>query len=127
MKTSLKTALSACLLALPVSVTANSANAEGWSIYDLEEVAGPRENCMKRARNTISGYMFDNGGGETDTGSWTSYAYDLEPGDQDVVIMCPVVNGGVVNAFLVVHGATSEDERIFTANEIERIWKEGGR
>ncbi len=126
MKSTLKTALSVGLLALPISVAASSASAEGWSIYDLEEVAGPRENCMQRARNTLSGYMFDNGGGETDSASWTNYAYDLEPGDQDVVIMCPVVNGGVVNAFLVVHGAASEDERIFTADEIERIWKEGG-
>ncbi len=70
MKSTLKTALSVCLLSLPVSVAAKSASAEGWSIYDLEEVAGPRENCMKRARNTLSSYLFDNGGGETDSASW---------------------------------------------------------
>lgn len=119
MKTFLKTATIALMMAAPA---ATPTLAEGWSVYDLGEVPGARENCMKRARNAIASYMFDHGGGETAVASWTTYGYDLRPGDQDAVIMCPVVNGNVVNAFLTVHGDTTEDERIFTADEIERIW-----
>ena len=119
MKTFLKTASIAVMLAAPAAAPAF---AEGWSVYDLEDVPGERENCMQVARNTIASYMFDHGGGETAVASWTTYGYDLRPGDQDAVIMCPVVNGNVVDAYLVVHGDTTEDERIFTADEIERIW-----
>ncbi len=119
MKTILKTASIAMMLAAPAAAPAF---AEGWSVYDLEDVPGERENCMKHARNTIASYMFDHGGGETAVASWTTYGYDLRPGDQDAVIMCPVVNGGVVDAYLVVHGSTDEDERIFAADEIEKIW-----
>lgn len=123
MKTILKTAVLSLLLAAPAA----PGMAEGWSVYDLGEVPGDRENCMKRARNTIASYMFDHGGGETAVASWTTYGYDLRPGDQDAVIMCPYVNGNVVNAFLTVHGEASEDDRIFTADEIERIWNNGGK
>ncbi|WP_300517001.1 hypothetical protein [Aliiroseovarius sp.] len=119
MKTFLKSTTIAMLIAAPATAPAL---AEGWSVYDLGEVPGDRENCMRRARNTIASYMFDHGGGETAVASWTTYGYDLRPGDQDAVIMCPVVNGNVVNAFLTVHGSTTEDERIFSADEIERIW-----
>jgi len=124
MKTFLKTATIAMLMTAPAAAPAL---AEGWTIKDLLEVPGDRENCMARARNTIASYLFDHGGGNTSTASWTTYGYDLRPGAQDVVIMCPVVNGGVVNAFLTVHSEGSDDERNFTADEIESIWKNGGK
>ena len=123
MKTLLKVAGLATLLASP----AVQAMAEGWTIKDLLAVSGDREKCMNRARSTVASYLFEYGGGNTSTASWTIYGYDLQPGAQDVVIMCPVVSGGVVNAFLVVHSEASDGDRNFTADEIERIWQSGGK
>ena len=37
--------------------------------------------------------------------------------------MCPVVNGGVINAFMVVHGETTDDDRIYTADTLARLFE----
>lgn len=121
----MRAVLAAAALAASVvgGVAPDRALAEGWSVYDLGPTSG-RDACMNRARSTISRYIFRHGGGNTSEASWTVYGYDLTPGDQDAVIMCPQVSGGGIDAFLVVHGETREDERIFTADEIERLWKQ---
>lgn len=100
-----------------------AASAEDWTFKDLGELS-KRSTCMIRAEQAIKRYKNVYGGGSTASESWTVYGYDLEPGDQDVVIMCPIVNGDVVNAFLTVHGESSEDNREFTADTIERYWDE---
>ena len=118
MKTFMKSAALAALVILP----AMGAQAAGWYIADLGEVPGERDACMALARNTLMTYMFDNGMAETSTGSWTTYAYGLEPGGHDVVITCPIVNGGVVNGFMSLHSDSTNENRDFTGEEIERIW-----
>lgn len=95
--------------------------ADGWSIHDLGAVP-TRAECMARAKTTISAYMFQNGGGETFAEAWTVYAYDLTPGDQDAVIMCPIVAGGAANAFVHVFGEADNAQRVFTGDELKRIW-----
>ena len=52
----------------------------------------------------------------------TSVTPSIITRDQDVTIMCPWVSDTVVNAFLVVHGETTDEERIFTAEQLERYW-----
>jgi hypothetical protein len=80
---------------------------------------------MQKAREVISRYMFDVGGAETGSDSWSVYGYDLEPGAQDAVIMCPVGVSEMVNALLVVHSESEADLRIQVAEELVRIWDEG--
>ncbi|MCP5036879.1 MAG: hypothetical protein GY945_04680 [Rhodobacteraceae bacterium] len=108
-------------LSLLLPFTASQGLAEGWSVYDLGEMAD-RETCKSKARNVINSYIFKYGGGNTSEASWSVYGYDLEPGDQDAVIMCPWVPGGGVMAILNVHGETSDEQRIFTADTIDLFW-----
>lgn len=109
----------ALLTLLPFAAT--QAHAEGWSVYYLGEHAS-RDRCMSHARSVINGYIFANGGGNTSEASWTVYGYDLEPGDQDVVIMCPITQDGSISAILNVHGETTEEQRIFVADTIDSMW-----
>lgn len=110
------------IMAVGLACAALPAAAEGWSISDLGEMYD-RESCMDRARKVVNRYIFNNGGGETASDTWTIYAYDLTPGDQDIVIMCPWVRGDVVNAFLVVHGETDSSERQYVHGEIADYWE----
>jgi hypothetical protein len=109
--------------ALGFALLATPAAAEGWSIFKLGTY-DTVEACMQQARDVISRYMFEHGGGETGTDSWSVYGYDLEPGAQDVVIMCPVGASELVNAILVVQSESESDERSQVADELARIWDE---
>ena len=105
--------------ALAVTIFAAPVMAEGWSVYDLGGTNTKKE-CLSRAKTAISSYIFNYGGGHTAAAIWTVYGYDLTPGDQDAVILCDGDSG--TSASLVVHGETTEDERIFTADQIEIYW-----
>ncbi len=103
-------ALPAVLAAVTISAP-TVASADGWSITDLGPVSS-RDECLARAENVI--YAVPPGQrGHVSTSSWNVFAYDLAPGDNDVVITCPNVNGQI-NAFAFVYGddASSEDQRI---------------
>lgn len=115
-------ALKAVALSLFLPFTATQVQAEGWSVYYLGD-SDTRDRCMSHARSVINGYIFKNGGGNTSEASWTVYGYDLEPGDQDIVIMCPVTQDGSVAAIMNVHGETTEEQRIFVADTIESMWE----
>ena len=111
---------------LAAALLPGAAWAEGFTIYDLG-VTRDRETCLYRAERALDRYSGEHGLYEIQPTEWIVFAYDLRPGDQDVVIMCPVVGGDggrVINAFLNVHGETTPDEREFTAQEIERYWNE---
>ena len=70
----------------------------------------------------LNSYLDANGGASVEITDWVAYAWDFEPGDQDIVLMCPIFRGDVVNALLVVHGEDTDESRIATADEIERLW-----
>ena len=114
----------AALATVCAAAFAAPAMAEGWVVMDLGEVK-TREACMERADRVIRGYVDFFGGHSVEEDSWTKYGYDLEPGDNDVLIMCPMVNGGVYNAFLAVYGAFVESEEDHTdqvAEQLQRLW-----
>jgi len=105
-----------------VALGATSAVAEGFTVQDLG-VTPSREACMAAGESAMRRYVDVNGGGSVDPTTWVVYGWDLRPGDQDVTIMCPVVNGGVINAFMVVHGETTDDDRIYTADTLARLFE----
>lgn len=112
-------ALAACGM-----VVAGPALAEGWVVMDLGETE-TREICMDRAERILQDYIDSKGGHSVAGDSWTKYGYDLEPGDNDVLIMCPLVNGGLYNGFMAVYGAFEDDADDHTdpvAEELQRMW-----
>lgn len=108
-------------LAFVLSVTALPAMAEGWSITKLETMSNDTV-CMNKARAVISQYMFDYPGGDTGADSWSVYGYDLQPGDQDVVIMCPMGGGDYVNAMLVIQSESEDNARTQVAGALVDYW-----
>ncbi len=77
-----------------------------------------RQACMTVAKTVLERYL-DEYGGESVVGntenpeSWEVYGWRLRPGDNDIVITCPVVNSQV-NAFFTlyttsVNGAAEAD------------------
>ncbi len=118
------TRICAALAMTCATALAGPALAEGWVVTDLGEVES-RDLCMDRADRVLNAYLEANGGHSVESDSWTKYGYDLEPGDNDVLIMCPVVNGGVYNAFLVVYGAfveTTDDHTDQVTAELQHLW-----
>lgn len=108
-------------IAMTVLLAAGSqVSAQGWTISDLGQTA-TREECMQRAQATADAYTRQFGAGYASSASWTHYLYDVQPGVNHVVFMCPFVNG-VYNVFLVTHGATSEDNRTLVHDRMEQLW-----
>ncbi len=116
--------IGAALTTVCATALAGPSLAEGWMVMDLGETA-TREICMERADRVLNAYLEANGGHSVEQDSWTKYGYDLQPGDNDVLIMCPVVSGDVYNAFLVVYGAFTDGEEDHTgvvAEELQHLW-----
>ena len=112
-----KFGIAAALMAL---IPAAPAFAEGFSVRDLLEVRD-RPECLRRAELAMSAHA-KGFGGEVVVTEWIVYGWDFGPGDNDISLMCPVVNGGVINAFMVIHGEDTEENRTFVADEIERLF-----
>ncbi|GKY90207.1 hypothetical protein [Sinisalibacter aestuarii] len=110
-------------LVIGFALLASPASAEGWSIFKLGSYSDV-DDCMQRARDVVSRYMFDKGGAETGADSWSVYGYDLEPQAQDVVIMCPVGGGDMVNAILVVQSESEAEYRVQVAEDLVQMWDE---
>lgn len=101
---------------------AGIASAEGYAIYDLGEVAD-RPSCLHRATKVMNAWNRQTGEqGILDPTEWIVYGWDLGPGDNDVLIMCPIFRDSFVNALLVVHGEGTDQERNRVADGIERLW-----
>lgn len=116
MKRILALAAGLTLLAAPVA-------AEGWAISKLGTLDNV-DDCMQKARKVISRYMFEHGGDETGADSWSVYGYNLDPGAQDVVIICPVGASEMVNALLVVQSESNADDRQQVSDELAKLWDE---
>lgn len=103
---------------------AGTAAADGWNIRDLGQTID-RPECMAKADNVLRWYEQTYYASSYSQSTWTSYSYNLTPGDNDVVIMCPVVNG-VINAFMMVYtdDNTTGDEGQIVADRIQFKWDE---
>lgn len=113
----------AALLAAALSLPAASpGRAEGWNIRDLGRFED-RDTCQRRAGEVMEWYKATYAATYTVQLSWTSYAYDLPPGENDAVIICSI-DGTGRRAVLVVNGA-DEASRKVVADRIEGRWKEG--
>jgi len=103
-----------------MAAAAGMAQAESFDTIELG-LTHDRETCMSKAEYVLFRYKNSNGSGNVSRANWVVYGWDLRPGDQDVVIMCPIVNG-VVDAFLVVHSAGTIDNRDYTVDQIRMMW-----
>ncbi len=88
---------------------AGPASAGLFRVGDLGEMPS-RQACMTVAAKVLETYIEEYGGLSTsgdaeDPASWEVYGWRLRPGDNDIVISCPVVNGQV-NAFFTLHAAS---------------------
>jgi len=115
-----RNALIALVAGASMVAAAGAARAESFDTIELG-ITYDRETCMSKAEYVLFTYKNRNGGGSVTRANWVVYGWDLRPGDQDVVIMCPIVNN-VVDAFLVVHSEGTESDRDFTVQQIDSIW-----
>lgn len=105
-----------------------TAAAEAFKVGDLGEMPS-RRVCMSTAASVLETYISEFGGrstvGETDVEeSWSFYAWDLRPGDIDVVITCPVI-ANQVNAFYTLYssGENETEDADIAAARIREIWE----
>ena len=110
------------MAALGLLTAPGAALAESYDTIELG-LTFNRETCMTKAENVFYRYKNAHGGGHVARANWVVYGWDMRPGDQDAVIMCPIVNG-VVDAFLVVHSEGTETNRDFTVEEIRWLWNQ---
>ncbi len=101
-----------------LAMLASTASAEGYSVSNLGYMDS-RETCRLQAELALRRYVQSDGGGEVSSATWSIYGWDLRPGDQDVVFMCPSLDAGGYQALLVVHGEGSEDQRIYTKDQLK--------
>ena len=111
--------IAAALMALFASPT----SAALFRVSDLGEMPS-RQACMATAAEVLETYIREYGGLST-TGdaenpeSWEIYGWRLRPGDNDIVITCPVVDSQV-NAFFTLY--TGSDDGSADADMlIERV------
>ena len=113
-------------LIIPAALMASFAGPAIGALFrvgDLGEMPS-RQACMTAAKTVLEGYLDQYGGGSVagdaeSPESWEIYAWRLRPGDNDIVITCPVVNGQV-NAFFTRHAA-SDDGSADADTVIERV------
>lgn len=111
-----------CGAALMLATTgAASAESEGWVLSDLGTTP-TREDCMRKSESAVASYTRDIGAGFTEADNWVFYVYDLEPGLNHGVIICPNVEG-VHNGFLIIFGTTTEDERWEAHDTLRDYWE----
>jgi hypothetical protein len=113
-----------CLLA---AFAASPAAAEAMKVGDLGSVSS-RQACMTSARTVLEQYLTAHGGltvtGEPEAAEgWSIYGWALRPGDNDVVIMCPIV-AGQPHAFYAIHadGERAVENADTAAGRIRELW-----
>jgi hypothetical protein len=88
------------------------ASAGMFRVGDLGEMPS-RQACMTTAAEVLESYINEYGGLSTtwdaeNPESWEVYGWRLRPGDNDIVIICPVVNSQV-NAFFTLYAGNDSD------------------
>ena len=106
---------------------AGPASAGLFRVGDLGEMP-TRPDCMAVAERVLQSYLNEYGGGSVfgDTEnpeSWEVYGWNLRPGDNDIVITCPVVNGQV-NAFFTLYTASEDgaDDAGTVIEQVRDLW-----
>ena len=114
--------------AMLMALISGTASAEAFKVGDLGEMPS-RRVCLATATEVLQTYIDEFGGrstdGETDVeDSWSVYAWDLRPGDIDVVITCPVVVDQV-NAFYTLYssGNNEVEDADTAAARIRALWE----
>jgi hypothetical protein len=109
------------------ALLSGAAAAESITVGDLGAMPS-RRACMETAETVLNIYLGEYGGHSVsgdaaDPESWALYAWDLSPGDNDVVITCPVV-AEQVNAFYIVYSAADSDaeDGDVVAERLRDLW-----
>lgn len=113
-----------CLFAV---LSASPAAAEAMKVGDLGSTTS-RHACMISARTVIERYVDAHGGlsvtgDPEDSEGWSIYGWALRPGDNDIVIMCPIV-AGQPHAFYAIHanGEQAVENADMAAERIRDLW-----
>ena len=119
----LPAAAAALILLLPAAGAAE----EAMRVADLGPMPS-RLACLEAATRVLDTYIADVGGyaisGDPENPEeWAIYGWELEPGNNDVVIACPAV-GGEVTALLMVHasGDAAAGNADGVAERIRELW-----
>ena len=104
-----------------VLASAGAGRAEGWNIRDLGFYE-TKDECMRRAETVIGWYRDTYSSSYVTRLSWTSYGYNLSPGENDAVIICSI-DGTGRRAILAINGA-SETDRTTVADRLEQYWND---
>jgi hypothetical protein len=114
--------------AMVLALVSGTAAAEAFKVGDLGEMPS-RRLCLTTAVAVLETYISEFGGrstnGEPDVDdSWSIYAWDLRPGDIDVVITCPGV-ANQVNAFYTLYSSGSNEvaDADTAAARIRALWE----
>lgn len=117
--------ISAALLAATPGELLSEDLTAAFKIGDLGETPS-RRICMSVAAQVLEAYV-DRFGGHSTAGDldWSFYGWDLRPGDNDVVITCPIV-AGQANAFYTIHssGDDVDANAKITAERLRDLWTE---
>ena len=115
------------LLPLALSLSGPAA-AQVFKVGDLGHTAS-RSACMERATKVFEVYINEFGGHSTtstidEAEGWAVYAWGLRPGDNDMVITCPIV-ANQPNAFYTLHSdhQTGAEEIGTIAERIHMLWE----
>ena len=103
------------------------AAAEAMRVADLGAMTS-RVACLETAARALDAYIAEYGGYATsgdpeNPEEWAYYGWELRPGTNDVVILCPTV-AGQVNAYLTVHAAGDDapHDANMVAERIRALW-----
>jgi hypothetical protein len=115
------------IVAVLMAHLTETASAGQFRVGDLGEMPS-RQSCMTVAAKVLAGYLDEYGGASVtaDTGnpeSWEVYGWHLRPGDNDIVITCPVVSGQV-NAFLTLYTASADgtEHADIVIERVRELW-----
>jgi hypothetical protein len=121
--------IGAALLAAMPEVSLGAGQAPAFNIGDFGE-SPSRRICMSVAAQVLKTYIDKFGGSSTDgyledTKKWYHLGWGLQPGDNDVVITCPIV-ANQANAFYTIHssGNDAEANAEIVAERLRDLWKE---
>ncbi|MHA1527978.1 MAG: hypothetical protein ACTSVG_03085 [Alphaproteobacteria bacterium] len=110
-----------------MAIFAGPASAGLFRVGDLGEMPS-RQACMTTAAEVLESYISEYGGLSTTGGaenpeSWEVYGWRLRPGDNDIVITCPVVNRQV-NAFFTLYSASEADikDADLVIERVRELW-----
>lgn len=99
--------------------------AEGFAARGLGSMESA-ELCAKKAAKLLDAYMGAHGGDEVLATPNAVYGWDFLPGEGDVMLMCPSMEGQPgVAVMVVVHSDGTDAERDALADAVAAMWVSG--